>query len=711
MEVIGNGRRRRAEAKGTRGSLSHSVSTQQKLAAERLESKAGIASPPEPENQMSQSWIPERLEELKKGARIRVIVQGAKRSRQNIRRHTKYAMSINCGVLDWTQEYCYKMFQRLRCKIEQEEKRKLGVLPKRRWIIFDSGPAMQNRLGKLQELFDNLVAPITYENRNDNITILEFLGFRGTGNVEECASMYGSGTQSIFISNGIEGEYTPEVSPWAYALKALLPSHTKQIPVGLLYIKVISAKNLPDMDQFGGADPYVKLSLGTENPIEAKTTTIKNERNPYWGEKFIFEVVNATSVLKVNVFDEDIGDDDPIGHVEIPLSGVKDRPVVKSYNLRRPPGVQFHRNASPTRTFPGQDTKSAQKGAERHLKMLCLEENYARLHPAVTLQLQFRSTTIAKVASAWNPEPVPESEPLEYSINRVYAQAMILLDNLWPIIAFFMGIGSVIAWEDPLWSSWIFVCFIACCLRPSLIAVLCQCWLVYYIVMKYAQHIAKINSRLPERVADIKIVSAARKEEINLEKKYDLGWKLEHITNTVTKLGNLDETLFWYQVQLTYVNSILDMIFKLFDWTNSNTTFTILMALLVSIAYCLLFPVHYVVMLGGGYVLLMQTTPIIFILWFLNGSFLLLAAGLQTIQARIAKTKKETPDQRRFSIVSNSESPVQPRTPRFEIKRQEEFKNDLVTAPKRAARGLDKLASASEGSECEGKALVRGRHS
>merc|ERR1712127_434301 len=74
---------------------------------------------------------------------------------------------------------------------------------------------------------------------------------------------------------------------------------------------------------FGGkVDPYVRVFLmpGTHN--ELKTKVMKNNLNPTFNDEFSF-VISPTDVLKktivFQVWDQDIGKDDPQGEVQVPL--------------------------------------------------------------------------------------------------------------------------------------------------------------------------------------------------------------------------------------------------------------------------------------------------------------------------------------------------------------------------------------------------------
>lgn len=76
-------------------------------------------------------------------------------------------------------------------------------------------------------------------------------------------------------------------------------------PVGILEVKIISAKNLLKMDLTGKADPYVKLRL--VNTLMSKKTQIKmNTLSPEWNETFKLLVQDPKSQsLQLHVYDWD----------------------------------------------------------------------------------------------------------------------------------------------------------------------------------------------------------------------------------------------------------------------------------------------------------------------------------------------------------------------------------------------------------------------
>merc|ERR1712042_278567 len=71
------------------------------------------------------------------------------------------------------------------------------------------------------------------------------------------------------------------------------------------------------------ADPYVHITLGKQ---KAKSKTVKNNHNPEWNFDATFEVdQNTPETMRVDVFDEDLGKDDILGHKVLDISTVLEK--------------------------------------------------------------------------------------------------------------------------------------------------------------------------------------------------------------------------------------------------------------------------------------------------------------------------------------------------------------------------------------------------
>lgn len=112
-------------------------------------------------------------------------------------------------------------------------------------------------------------------------------------------------------------------------------------PMNLLfidcYVNVIEAKNLPKMDgPFGKSDPYVQVTISTDQDKCMTTAYKKNDLNPKWKEPFLFWVTNPTvDTLILKVWDKDEKYDDQIGSVHIPLATLRvGYPSIQWYDIQ-----------------------------------------------------------------------------------------------------------------------------------------------------------------------------------------------------------------------------------------------------------------------------------------------------------------------------------------------------------------------------------------
>ena len=94
----------------------------------------------------------------------------------------------------------------------------------------------------------------------------------------------------------------------------------------LLNVCVVSATHLASKGLFGGADPYIKVSLldyedaGKEVVDTTKTKVKKKTINPNWEEEFNFNVKPNTSNILFEVYSSNkVKDDNFLGQCEIPL--------------------------------------------------------------------------------------------------------------------------------------------------------------------------------------------------------------------------------------------------------------------------------------------------------------------------------------------------------------------------------------------------------
>jgi len=82
-------------------------------------------------------------------------------------------------------------------------------------------------------------------------------------------------------------------------------------------VTVHKATDVPKMDTFGWADPYVKFKGATTQVQYGKSSTIKKEKNPVWNDAVA--VINRDTVVRIKLYDQDMTKDDVIGEVKVDI--------------------------------------------------------------------------------------------------------------------------------------------------------------------------------------------------------------------------------------------------------------------------------------------------------------------------------------------------------------------------------------------------------
>ena len=92
----------------------------------------------------------------------------------------------------------------------------------------------------------------------------------------------------------------------------------------LLRLKIIEAKNIPNLDVIGKSDPYCMVQMSSSQQF-FRTKTVDNTSKPVWNEEFKLPVSrSASDVLVIVVKDEDtVSADDPIGKCQISMSSLQ----------------------------------------------------------------------------------------------------------------------------------------------------------------------------------------------------------------------------------------------------------------------------------------------------------------------------------------------------------------------------------------------------
>lgn len=94
-------------------------------------------------------------------------------------------------------------------------------------------------------------------------------------------------------------------------------------PRGMLFVTIISAKNVPKMDWFNGSDPYVRLFVRDKRKL--KTQIKQNTTKPEWNEEFQLLVHEPEHQhLTLHMFDHDVlSVDDEIGRGSFPIRNLR----------------------------------------------------------------------------------------------------------------------------------------------------------------------------------------------------------------------------------------------------------------------------------------------------------------------------------------------------------------------------------------------------
>jgi len=128
----------------------------------------------------------------------------------------------------------------------------------------------------------------------------------------------------VDISNGIIPVVERRASHIADYIKAKSRDNSC-----LLGVFIHGAKGLKS-GMIDKSDPYAKMDFTQDankehcHPESLKTKTIENNPSPAWNEAFHFIVPWDLETFKVEIYDEDVGGDDSLGHVNVVVKKVGD---------------------------------------------------------------------------------------------------------------------------------------------------------------------------------------------------------------------------------------------------------------------------------------------------------------------------------------------------------------------------------------------------
>eukprot|EP01118_Nematostelium_gracile_P011010 TRINITY_DN386_c0_g1_i1.p1 TRINITY_DN386_c0_g1~~TRINITY_DN386_c0_g1_i1.p1 ORF type:complete len:256 (+),score=106.33 TRINITY_DN386_c0_g1_i1:67-834(+) len=102
-------------------------------------------------------------------------------------------------------------------------------------------------------------------------------------------------------------------------------------------IRVIEARNLKSADLFSPSDPYVQIRLKGKlfNAEKKVGKVINNNNNPIWNESFSITPKSPNDVVLLKIYDKDVGLDDLLGKVELPVAQYLNRGAIDEWRPLR----------------------------------------------------------------------------------------------------------------------------------------------------------------------------------------------------------------------------------------------------------------------------------------------------------------------------------------------------------------------------------------
>ena len=99
-------------------------------------------------------------------------------------------------------------------------------------------------------------------------------------------------------------------------------------PVGHISLTLHKAKKIEKKKMMKKADPYVLIKLGED---KHKTKTVNNSQNPTWNYVVELDITEASPrQISFEVFDDDIGNDTPLGNVTLDLDTLMQKQNLES---------------------------------------------------------------------------------------------------------------------------------------------------------------------------------------------------------------------------------------------------------------------------------------------------------------------------------------------------------------------------------------------
>ena len=101
-------------------------------------------------------------------------------------------------------------------------------------------------------------------------------------------------------------------------VKELLADAKRRGAIGVLLVRVVAAYDLINADWFSLSDPYAKVTV---DKVSKTTAVVDDCLDPCWDEDlWNFDVMAESSFVRLEVWDKDSIQDDPLGSVAIPIT-------------------------------------------------------------------------------------------------------------------------------------------------------------------------------------------------------------------------------------------------------------------------------------------------------------------------------------------------------------------------------------------------------
>ncbi|KAL9690669.1 hypothetical protein QQ045_011075 [Rhodiola kirilowii] len=107
------------------------------------------------------------------------------------------------------------------------------------------------------------------------------------------------------------------------------------MPRGTLEVLLVGAKGLKNTDHLKKSDPYAVLDVRSQ--VKKSSVASGQGSDPTWNETLLFTITDGLEELSIKLMDSDVGDDDFVGELTIPLEPLftGGNIPVKEYTVKR----------------------------------------------------------------------------------------------------------------------------------------------------------------------------------------------------------------------------------------------------------------------------------------------------------------------------------------------------------------------------------------